>query len=204
MGDFIELIPNVSNLIESQRSIGYTFQTAVADIVDNSISAMAKKIRLNFNAGSENNEAYVVINDDGTGMSRKELLDAMKYGSKSSLDVRSRNDLGRFGLGLKMASFSQCRKLTVLSKKDGQTNACQWDLDAIYTQQKWMCKVLSPSEIENLPLSYELEKSGTSVIWQNFDKLVQTENFVPIFDELLDITQDHLALVFIAIYQKEE
>lgn len=196
MKDFIELVPDASNLIESQRSIGYTFQTAVADIVDNSISARAKNMRINFNAGNENHDAYIVIRDDGTGMSKTELLDAMKYGSKSSLDVRDRDDLGRFGLGLKMASFSQCRKLTVLSKKDDQLNACQWDLDVISTQQKWMCKVLTSSEIENLPLSYELVESGTSVIWQNFDKLVQTENFGPIFDELLDNTQDHLALVF--------
>lgn len=196
MDNFIELVPNASNLIESQRSIGYTFQTAVADIVDNSISAMAKKISINFNAGNENHEAYVAVNDDGTGMSKSELLDAMKYGSKSSLDVRDRDDLGRFGLGLKMASFSQCRKLTVLSKKDGQVNACQWDLDMISAKQSWICKVLGPKEIENLPLSYELAESGTSVIWQNFDKLVQTENFGPIFDELLDNTQDHLALVF--------
>ncbi|WP_254557346.1 ATP-binding protein, partial [Salmonella enterica] len=82
------------------------------------------------------------------------LLDAMKYGSKSSLYSRDRNDLGRFGLGLKMASFSQCRKLTVVSKKSGQVNAYQWNLDVISEQQKWMCRVLNPMDIENLPLNY--------------------------------------------------
>src|SRR5699024_8520809 len=111
MGEFIQLVPDASNLIESQRSVGYTFETAIADIIDNSVSAQAKTIEII----ADHNGKFLAILDDGYGMDADELVQAMKYGSKSSSLERDKDDLGRFGLGLKMASFSQCRKLTVLS-----------------------------------------------------------------------------------------
>ena len=123
MSSFYELVPDASNLIESQRSVGYTFETAIADIVDNSVSANATRIDINFN----NQQKYVSILDNGYGMSKIELLQAMKYGSRSIYDLRTQDDLGRFGLGLKMASFSQCRKLTVVSIKDGEYSGAVWD-----------------------------------------------------------------------------
>ena len=115
MSKTLENIPNSSTLINSMRSIGYDFESALADILDNSISAKAKMIDINFPIGS-NDELYLEIVDDGIGMTREELIEAMRFGSVKEKD-REKDDLGRFGLGLKTASLSQCRKFTVVSKK---------------------------------------------------------------------------------------
>ena len=113
--DVINLSPPASSLIESIRSIGYSFDTAVADIVDNSISALAKNIEVNISP-PENGNLSVAILDDGTGMTRDELVIAMSLGGKGPRAKRDAGDLGRFGLGLKTASFSQAKKLLVITK----------------------------------------------------------------------------------------
>src|SRR5690606_38893498 len=109
---------------------GYSLPTAVADIVDNSISASSRNIWIDFVWEGEN--SVISIRDDGNGMSDSEIRKAMRPGSTSPADLRDVKDLGRFGLGLKTASFSQCRKLTVISKKE--TDAISfwtWDLDYV-------------------------------------------------------------------------
>ena len=112
------VLPYAPILVESTRSIGYSFESALADIIDNSIGKEATKINILF---SSKTPQYVAVIDDGKGMSEVELESAMRYGSRSSLDVRDKDDLGRFGLGLKTASLSQCRKLTVITKKVANT-----------------------------------------------------------------------------------
>ena len=109
------------------RAMGYTFESAVADVIDNSICAGAQNIKILMPLSPL--EKDVCIFDDGSGMSPAELMEAMKYGS--NVPDRKSNDLGRFGLGLKSASLSQCRKLTVVSKKDNIVSALQWDLDFV-------------------------------------------------------------------------
>lgn len=104
------IVPFAPILVESTRSIGYSFEAAVADIIDNSISAGATGVSIDFQS---NDPAWLCIMDNGSGMTEEELINAMRYGSKSVLDERGKDDLGRFGLGMKMASLSQCRKLTV-------------------------------------------------------------------------------------------
>ena len=117
MGVLKENKPTADILMTSMRAMGYSFESAVADIIDNSISAHANEIVIRF---PENpSERFVAICDNGDGMTQHELFDAMKYGSEGKRDGRSEDDLGRFGLGLKAASLSQCRKLTVVSKKNG-------------------------------------------------------------------------------------
>lgn len=194
MSDYFELVPDASNLIESQRSIGYTFETAVADIIDNSISASADNIKIYF----DNEERYLYILDDGIGMSKETLIQAMKYGSKSIEEKRSRQDLGRFGLGLKMASFSQSRKLTVLSIKDNEVSGAIWDLDVIKANNKWSLQLLDSKEIKSIKGFQEINKqeSGTLVIWEKFDKLEKNANFLKNFEEAIERTEDHLSLVF--------
>lgn len=118
-------IPEASSMIETFRAIGYNIETAVADIIDNSISANAKSVWVNFDWKGP--ETWLSIKDDGTGMDNEELIQAMRPGSKNPLADRNSKDLGRFGLGLKTASFSQARKLTVLSKKNGLLS-CLLDL----------------------------------------------------------------------------
>lgn len=202
MSIFYELIPDASNLIESQRSVGYTFETAIADIIDNSVSALAERVDVFF----DNQQKYVVILDDGYGMSKTELLQAMRYGSKSVSDIRDKGDLGRFGLGLKMATFSQCRKLTVISIKEDEVSGAIWDLDVVKSNMAWTVQVLNDKEIENTIKFDELTKlkSGTIVIWEKFDKLEQHANFMANFDEVLEKTEDHLSLVFHRYLQEKK
>ena len=123
-------------MIETFRAIGYSIQSAIADIVDNSISAEAKNIWIKFELNGIN--PSISIKDDGIGMNNDELIQAMRPGSKNPKEERGSKDLGRFGLGLKTASFSQCRKLSVISKKsDIQPVYWTWDLDFVNQTGKW-------------------------------------------------------------------
>ena len=107
--------PKPRALVESLRSVGYSLPTAIADIVDNSVAAHANNMWFGFHwAGPD---SWISIVDDGDGMSESTLVDAMRPGSANPLDSRKPDDLGRFGLGLKTASFSQCRKLSVWSRR---------------------------------------------------------------------------------------
>ena len=125
-------LPEANILMNSMRAMGYTFESAVADVIDNSICAGAQNIKILMPLSPL--EKDVCIFDDGSGMSPAELMEAMKYGS--NVPDRKSNDLGRFGLGLKSASLSQCRKLTVVSKKDNIVSALQWDLDFVEKKKR--------------------------------------------------------------------
>ena len=117
-----DIPPRPSSLIESIRAIGYSLSTALADVVDNSIAARAETIQIF--ASLETSDPKVGIVDDGAGMTEDELLEAMRLGSRSPLEERAQFDLGRFGLGLKTASFSQCRVLTVVTRTNGTNLVC--------------------------------------------------------------------------------
>ena len=181
--------PNVGNFVKSLRDIGYTLEVAVADILDNSISAQANQIKIYAVAKPE---IIFCILDDGDGMTEAELVEAMRLSSKSPDDVRDKKDLGKFGLGLKTASFSQCKKLTVLSKKNNQISVKQWDLDYIAKQNEW--SLITPdSDFINTPLVSEFNNlsNGTLVIWQDVDNCEQNT-----FPDNIDKTMKHLSLVF--------
>lgn len=192
----VTLTPFAPILVESTRSIGYSFEAALADIIDNSIGKGAKEINVNFRF---KDNPYIAIIDDAQGMDEKELESAMRYGSRSSLEIRDKNDLGRFGLGLKMASLSQCRKLTVVTKKNGEINSARWDLDYIIKKSDWTLLRLEETEIDSLPHidSLKSQESGTIVIWEVFDRMIN-ESIQPqkVFDEKIDIARSHLGLVF--------
>ena len=111
--------------MESLRDIGYSLPTAVSDVIDNSLTAGARKIELHAETHAE--VPVMGILDDGIGMTEAELLEAMRPGSQSPLEDRTARDLGRFGLGLKTASFSQCRRLTVVTRRAGVTSCAVWD-----------------------------------------------------------------------------
>ena len=126
----IILPPSAAGLSNSIRGIGYSLEMAICDIVDNSISAGATTISIETPLYDEGID-YLVISDNGSGMTRSELIDAMKLGSCSPTEKRDLSDLGRFGMGLKSASFSQCRKLIVASKVNNKINAFSWDIDEL-------------------------------------------------------------------------
>lgn len=163
-------IPEASSMIETFRAIGYNIETAVADILDNSISANAKNIWINFEwLGSK---TWLSIKDDGNGMNDLELIQAMRPGSKNPLQERNSKDLGRFGLGLKTASFSQARKLTVISKKVKYDSVYwTWDLDFVNQTGKWeLIKYLPDTTLEDEISDF---KSGTIVLWNDIDRVVK-------------------------------
>lgn len=191
-----QLIPCASHLVESTRSVGYSFETAIADIIDNSISKNASRISILFDS---NTPQFIAILDDGVGMNVDELKQAMRYGSKSSEEKRDADDLGRFGLGLKMASFSQCRKLTLISKCNGEVNGACWDLSRVYHEDDWIIELYSEEDLKNNKFAPELEdlESGTVVIWEDFDRLKnETNDIQRVFDEKISSTRKHISLVF--------
>ncbi|MDB4634105.1 ATP-binding protein [Rubripirellula sp.] len=145
--------------------IGYTLNSAVADIVDNSIAAGAKTIEIFSPPGMS--QPMISILDDGSGMSLEELTENMRIGCKDPDAERQKGDLGRFGSGMKTASFSQARCLTVISKRAGHpVVAASWDIDDIEANDSWCLKVFDPVEvkgIEGLSSSFPVE-SGTQLI----------------------------------------
>lgn len=189
-------LPSAPILIESIRSIGYSFETAIADLIDNSISAKATRIDI---LSIPNEEPYIIIFDNGNGMNKVELEEAMRLGSKNPNEVREENDLGRFGLGLKSASLSQCRNLTVVSKKDGKLSAFSWNLDYVIERNSWSILEYSEEEImqlENIELFNDVE-TGTYVLLKKFDKIqASTLEINKTITEKMSSTIDHLALVF--------
>ena len=168
MKNYLENSPSADILINSMRSMGYSFESALADVVDNSVSANASVIEIKFPI--DPSDCYIAICDNGVGMTRARLIEAMKYGSLTEGE-RSENDLGRFGLGLKSASLSQCRKLTVISKKDGEVSGLVWDLDVIEEKKGWYMVECSQEQIATTRFISFLESytSGTLVVWENFD-----------------------------------
>lgn len=188
--------PYAPILVESTRSIGYSLESAIADLVDNSISAGATSVYIRF---SPYNTPYISTMDDGKGMSPDELTIAMRYGSRNPNEVRFGNDLGRFGLGLKTASLSQCRRLTVVSHKEGVFSGRCWDLDVIQERKEWILLSLEQEEIDKLPNMDALKelKSGTIVIWQCFDRIISGEISIErALGDKMDSVRDHLSLVF--------
>jgi len=194
----ISLPADPAAVIESMRSIGYSFHDAVADIADNSVSAGA----LNVDVMCDYDCAvpFLSIFDDGSGMNDDELKNAMRYGSKNPNSIRSETDLGRYGLGLKVASLSQCAQLTVLSKKDGQVSAYEWNLNEVRVNNtaNWPVIVVKPNSIKGMQIEKLMgSEHGTLVIWRDFDVLEKgSNNFSSLLRTRLHNTRDHLALVF--------
>lgn len=191
--------PEASSMIETFRAIGYSVETAIADIIDNSISAEAKNIWVDYSWNGP--DTVISIMDDGFGMTNDALIQAMKPGSVSPLAERRENDLGRFGLGLKTASFSQCRKFCVISKtKDTPIVHWSWDLDYVNYAKAWKLIKLCPN-IEEFEQKLGDLNSGTAVIWRDIDRL--TKNTSPDSDvskakflETMERVKKHLSMVF--------
>ncbi|MDZ5454439.1 ATP-binding protein [Labrys sp. ZIDIC5] len=188
-------------MIESLRGVGYSTTTALADIVDNSISAGARNVWVTFSYRGPT--STVSILDDGHGMSATELLKAMMLGGISPLTHRSEGDLGRFGLGLKTASFSQCRCLTVASRRDGLVSVRRWDLDYIAREDVGDWRLLSSprSGSEDLLSPLETVPQGTIVLWEGLDRIVGTGTMKDAAAEnaflaLAERVEQHLAMVF--------
>jgi hypothetical protein len=168
VGELLE--PRAADLAEALRAFGYDLPTALADLVDNSITAGARTVRVEY--CSDPGAAWLAVVDDGRGMDECGLRDAMRF-AKNPGDQRAAGDLGRFGLGLKTASLSQARKLTVLSRSSsgGTLASMTWDLDHIRDHRQWL--VVTQADPEALAIAELLgfANQGTLVLWRNADRL---------------------------------
>lgn len=190
--------PNPRSTINSYRSFGYNLSTAISDIIDNSISANANEIRLQYKWNGQ--DSFISICDNGIGMTQGELVLAMTPGSKDPEEERSEKDLGRFGMGLKTASFSQCKRLTCITKKEGYATIKRcWDIDYINTENEWQLidYVSENSFLEKI----ESLKSGTLILWEKLDRVVgnaevKNESVKNAFYQEMINVKHHLSLVF--------
>lgn len=190
------LLPEARSMILSYRSFGYTLETALADIIDNAITANATEVRIDTKFSGE--DTIITISDNGSGMSCEELLEAMKLGcmpEKVPTKSRSKTDLGRFGHGMKTASFSQCRCLTVVTKKDGIISTRTWDLDHV-SKNGW--QLIEKSGVYDFLLTDK--EHGTVVVWEKMDRLVNdlqdNEQDSVKYANLLSPVSSHLSMTF--------
>ena len=190
--------PNPKSTINSYRSFGYNLSTAIADIIDNSISASATEIHIEYKWNGQ--DSFIVIADNGVGMNKEGLVLAMTPGSKDPDEERSERDLGRFGMGLKTASFSQCKRLTCITKREDYTTVKRcWDIDFINQENEWQLLdfVSDNSFLEKI----EKQKSGTVVLWEKLDRIVGNADFNnesvkgAFYQEMVSVKY-HLSLVF--------
>jgi hypothetical protein len=191
--------PDASSMIETFRAIGYSIETAIADIIDNSITAGAKNIWIDYDWKGSNTTLSIL--DDGYGMNNEQLIQAMRPGSKNPLDVRSSDDLGRFGLGLKTASFSQSRKFTVISKALASKPVFwSWDLDFVNSEKDWKLIRYMPNQNKWLEKT-DTVNTGTCVIWWDLDRLTkdtseESEEAKSKFLGIMASVKSHLSMVF--------
>ena len=192
-----KLPPRASALSASMRDLGYSLETAVADLLDNSISAGATVVQI-FCDLTRYCPTLAII-DNGKGMNAEEVIAAMRYGSSNPAEERLPGDLGRFGLGLKTASFSQCKCLTIASAQKGVLHSAEWDLNLVDEKDDWVISVLEEEEIRGLPFINELGRNGTLVVWRELDRLLEDATGPKqheIINEKLDALGKHLSLVF--------
>lgn len=190
--------PNPKSTINSYRSFGYNLSTAISDIIDNSISANANEIKLEYKWNGQ--DSFILIYDNGIGMNKEELVVAMTPGSKDPEEERSEKDLGRFGMGLKTASFSQCKRLTCITKRgDYATIKRCWDIDFINKENEW--RLLDFVSDNSFLEKIENQKSGTLVLWEKLDRIVgnaevNNESVKNAFYQEMNNVKHHLSLVF--------
>lgn len=188
--------PRPIAMIEALRGLGYSTATALADIIDNSIFAGAHNVDLTF--VWDGSDSHITIQDDGRGMDEVELAGAMRLGYQNPLDERDGSDLGRFGLGLKTASFSQCRRLTVASRRSDTVCCLRWDLDVLASSHddKWLLLEGPVAKSRRLLNPLLAVPRGTLVLWENLDRIVTPAFSEKNFLDLIDVVERHLAMVF--------
>lgn len=194
----IEVLPSAARLISSLRDVGYSFRGAVADLVDNSIAANASRVSITMSwAGAE---SFVRIADDGDGMDSDRITEAMRFGSERDYKL---DDLGKFGLGLKTASLSQCKRFLVTSKSsnDGKISARRFDQDLIEERNAWIIESLSAADLPEEATAPLSSGTGTTVIWSKLDRVLgdHFQDTASARNRFLDHAEDlekHLGMIF--------
>lgn len=204
MSDSEYLGPRPAALVESLRAFPYSTPSAVADLIDNSIAANASVIRI-FTSWNEGNPIVELV-DDGDGMSESQLIEALRFAGAGPSSDRGPQDLGRFGLGLKTASLSQCSRLTVTTIKDGSISNMGWDVEELRASGSWIpCR----SSVQVIDAHKDLlrNQNGTVIRWQKLDRLLGTDSenhSIDDLDEIFEKVQDHLEMVFHRFLSKKD
>jgi hypothetical protein len=194
-----DVSPSAARLTSSLRDIGYDFPTAVADVIDNSLAADASQVRVDIEFHGP--DSFVSIGDDGRGMSPNELLEALRLGSRRDY---LRGDLGRFGLGLKTASLSQCRRVTVVTRRSPERRMITTrtlDLDIVEEHDRWLVVEDEPSEAVQRAQARLAEGPGTIVVWENLDRVIPERQIQSGWGKrrlasVSRLTSEHLGMVF--------
>lgn len=194
-----KVVPSAARTIRSLRDVGYDLPRAVADLVDNSIAAGATQVDVTLRFDGPT--SWIRIADNGEGMDAGTLLEAMRYGSEREYAA---DDLGKFGFGLKTASTSQCRRLTVASRRAAQQRRFEvrcLDLAHIEATNRWEVLVLEGADrVEHLlePLQ---NGRGTVVLWEDLDRVLDYKDPFGNWAKrrMLTLAEEidvHLAMVF--------
>jgi hypothetical protein len=209
--NYEEAMPTPEFLIKSIAEQGYSLETSLSDLIDNSVSAMADKVEVLID--TENIPFTLFLADNGTGMDEEHLKRCMQFPSASMESTREKKDLGRFGLGMKTASFAQTRRLTVLSRKKGQNkyHGRTWDVDYLKNKEEWRIIVNAEEEVASLITQYSILSEGyqkkftdlapnTIVVWQRLykfeDYLDGKHKSESLKHQITTVTTEYLSLVF--------
>ncbi|GAA6172025.1 ATP-binding protein [Colwellia sp. KU-HH00111] len=215
--NFEDVTPNPEFLIKSISEQGYSFEAAIADLIDNSISADADKVEILIDTDTEPFTLFLA--DNGKGMDETQLKNCMRFPSQSPDVNRLDNDLGRFGLGMKTASFSQTRKFTTVSRPraSGLFSARTWDLELL-KNNKWNLLVNSSEDVTNILEQYKCIscsrinsfsdfEANTIIIWEGlykFEQYLEEKNREEALYKEIDIISEHLRLVFHRFMEKQD
>lgn len=197
--DTVTVVPSPRRLIEALRDVGYDFVGAVADLIDNSIAAYAT--RVDIQVKWDGADSWLRIADNGTGMDAGTITEALRFGSERAYRP---DDLGKFGLGLKTASLSQCRQILVASRTSeaiARMEARRFDLDRIVKDDRWEVEVLAPGERPDELVDPLKAHPGTVVVWSQLDRVLgfrapHGEKAQRALWEMVDRLEQHLAMVF--------
>jgi hypothetical protein len=168
------VVPAAARTISSLRDVGYELPQAVADLVDNSVAAQATRVSVDLHFEGE--KSWVRISDNGTGMDTPTLTESLRYGTEREY---SNDDLGKFGFGLKTASTSQCRRVTVASRRSlvrARIEARALDLDHIQRTNRWEILVVDPEDRPAYLTEPLQTTTGTVVLWENLDRILDYED----------------------------
>jgi hypothetical protein len=201
--DYLIVAPDPAGTIESLSALGYSLQAAVADLVDNSVDAGAERVDVVFHWSGA--DSHVAVVDDGRGMTVEQLNGAMALALRGPSIARGARELGRFGMGLKTASFSQARTLVVWSRVDGAQPAVRvWDLDRVVSSREWQL-LTDPDERSSVILKrlrQDHRHARTIVLWRSLTKIVEDLTKIDdsagqrhFLDAVAEVHQ-HLAMTF--------
>lgn len=213
-----DVTPNPEYLIKSISEQGYSFEAALADLIDNSISANANQVEILIKTDKEPFILY--LTDNGDGMDEEALKASMQFPSTSPDTTRNPDDLGRFGLGMKTASFSQTRRFTVLARKKSSQkyHARTWDLEVL-KDNKWQLIVNTQAEIQQIIDDYKKQSNdnlsqfdnhepNVIIVWYGLYKyeeyLEEKNRRKALKREITEVTTDHLSLVFHRFMESKE